>query len=80
MSDQPAFEVWNPNTGKRYCIFADGHTEGFEDASAVINRIPAVRDNMMLEYAATRIEGLAGNKVYMAAWRRAAKMLRGLKI
>lgn len=80
MSEQAAFEVSNPSTGKRYAIYANGRIEGFDDASVVINRIPLLRDNQVLEDAARRIEKMAGNKVYMAAWRSAAKMLRGLKI
>lgn len=32
-----------------------------------------------LESAASRIESLAGNDVYQAAWRRAAKLIREMK-
>ena len=41
MTEQPSFEVSNPDTGKTYRIFASGRIEGFEDASCVVNRIPA---------------------------------------
>lgn len=35
--------------------------------------------NEALEAAALKLERLHGNKVYMAAWRRAAKIIRSLK-
>ena len=36
--------------------------------------------NRALEEAAQRIERLAGNQVYQQAWRRAAKVVRQLKM
>jgi hypothetical protein len=42
MNDQFAFKVSNPETGKEYKIYADGRIEGFDDATFVINRIPAI--------------------------------------
>lgn len=35
-----AFKVFNPETGKTYKIWADGSTEGFGDATCIVNRIP----------------------------------------
>jgi hypothetical protein len=41
-SDHAAFEVFNPHTGQRFKVWADGRTEGFGDATCIVNRIPSL--------------------------------------
>ena len=40
-SEKPAFELLDPN-GRKYEIFANGETRGFDQPGVVINRIPAL--------------------------------------
>jgi hypothetical protein len=42
MTEEPAFEIWNPETDHRIKIYASGRTEGIEGPRVLINRIPLI--------------------------------------
>lgn len=60
---------WPAQGGRTQCPVKAG---GYDDAAR------AALD-VTMELAAQKVEGTAGNGVYQAAWRSAAKMLRALK-
>jgi len=51
-----AFEIWNPETGKRYKIFANGHVSGFDGPHCIINRIPALTAAAQVRERATPLQ------------------------